>query len=278
MQAQITLGLMLIIELVAGIYGYSYGDKETVRGMLLASLPIIFLPIFFPVTALLFFATSCGLNEQGELKRDTLVFKMTKFLYPKIVWEDEIRLCPTFWNMALGMALLGIAVFIIGGTFWVGIMRFTDPAVRAQIYSLLTLFTFIACYITVAAIALNETMESQVTYQYNKKSRISYNIDLSVMIFTITWFTAFLAATCEDARKYEALKLINPNNFYYYCYHSVGTAALWTLCVMSTIWVVHLMMHLGAMIGNRIKDSAIPNIAYAWYHRACPVLKIEKRK
>lgn len=108
MKATISLSGLLLAEILAIICGYFYGYNFK------NSISIFFLfTAFLPVTAFLLFTTSFGVDDEGKLRRDTFGFKILSALRPKVLKEDKLYICPTFWGMVVLMAGLSILSILV---------------------------------------------------------------------------------------------------------------------------------------------------------------------
>lgn len=105
MNAQTKCGILLVIEFLAGLFGYHYGSTESLTSSILELIPIVVLPIFAS-TFFFFMAASCGLNSQGKLRSDTIFYKLISRINPKVNEQGEVHLCPSHAWMAVLAAII----------------------------------------------------------------------------------------------------------------------------------------------------------------------------
>lgn len=243
MKAQISLGVLLLLELLVTGYTYSSGSRFPLYLLLTA---------FLPVTALLFFTTSCQLDEQGRLRRDTLIFKFIAFCRPEAQKEDRLQLCPTFWMMVAIMFAFGFLVFISVGAISVLANQF-----RTLAYMFFSLMFFVA-YV-MFAIGLFEKVERKT-----KDSVLNLPILSALALFFFVFFFGSLIFACQGS-EFSFIRGVN-NGL---------PAAL----IFGGGWLVFWLVVFTGWLGtsktiSAYRQSAIPRYITSAYKGICPVLEI----
>ena len=146
---------------------------------------------------------------------------------------------------------------------------------KALVYNFLIFVAFAGCYILTTSQGVVKTMDNTIEY---KKDRLAFWIDLGITTFMMVWFVISLLSNCAGNGLYHDRGLINPHNGYYYFLHSMCDATFGTICVLAVISIGHYALHLTELTYDLVQKSAIPGTVSAWYHKACPVIKIEKKE
>jgi hypothetical protein len=243
MKAQISLCVLLVLELLATGYMYGSGSRFPVYLLLTA---------FLPVTALLFFATSCQLDNQGRLRRDTIAFKIISFCRPEARTEERLQICPTFWMMVALMLALGFMIAISCSSVWVLATQF-----RPLAYIFFGLMLCVA-YVLVAA-GILEKVSSKT-----EEHILGLPLLSALGIFFFAFFFASLIFSCQPGVHSIQLGFYKGSNL------SLLISGSWF-----AFWTVLISVYVGVRGTYRaVAQSSIPVYIKSAYTKACPVIEI----
>jgi hypothetical protein len=246
MKAQASLGVLLVLELLATGYMYGSGSRFPVYLLLTA---------FLPVTALLFFATSCQLDKYGKLRRDTIAFKIISFCRPEARTEDKLQLCPTFWMMIALLLAFGFMGFISFNAIWV-------LATKFKIFAYLFFgLMFVISYVMVAVGVIQGVEEKTDGHLLNLPL-----LSALAIFFFICFFASLLYYCQPEIRSFQVG--ISKGSF----------VALYISGAWFAIWTAIIGAYLGIRGSYRaVAKSAIPVYFKSAYTSACPVIEISPK-
>ncbi len=247
MNAQGTLWMLLVAELSAAIYGYA-NDSH--------ALWVMTLPIFLPVTLVLFLATACGLDKQGRLKRDTIFFKIIRFYRPEVESEKQLRICPTFWVMSSLTAVMVAFAWVAGHGVWQIASNFEE---FKKVLLASACLAFAIGYLIAMAF-------SAITVA----NRTSGSL-LSFSCWTSTFALFFLWPMVALERGFGPHQ--NPVFMHYFNY-SLVNALFYALAWFGITALIALMVHLAKMTCQTVTESALPGYVVSFVKSRCPVVEI----
>ncbi len=259
MKTQITLGLLLVTEVLLALYGWQTDSS---------SLWVIVPSIFLPGTLLLFCATAFRLNSEGKLRRDTIIFKILAGLNPNEANAGKFQVCPNFWLTAVMMAIL----LFVAAVFWRGGCRvvsiFINPDQFRSVAYILFGFMGIVGYVAFALGTLDYINSKRSARHWG-----SLDVEFLAMLPTTLFFLMWPSSALVDQGKYPTLF---PSFLHYMAldfFLAFGSAGF----IFCFVTVVAIIWTLVENVCRAVKKSAFPKIV-SFVNNQCPILEVEPEK
>lgn len=232
--------------------------------------------VLFAAALSVLFMTFVAIDEQGRIPRNSCYYKYIDFMINgvfEVKVPERLGLCPIFWLTVLGIVGAVVIVGSITAGFFFSLLSVVQHPSEAKLFAPIALgsvvggvLLFVGLFVAISRIRDYTAKHFPGFVKWLEKFALS--------IFLIITVTLFVGMLVFAAMVLPGDALVRDHD------KSVGEASL----IVAGFWLFGLLGFaalIGATAGAILffpwfKKSAIAKLIVGFYHKACPVFKLEQ--